>query len=380
MVKAAARMRRRASGATKITPKGVASKVKKSSDFLKNAAEKIDRLESLRENIAHEPIAQIARLAYEAASRRKRVEGATGINLMPEDTRSVAINSDAAKAINTSASMYMYRTPRRKVDDAVKYVMKRSVTLDNSAGTDVAKCYDINILDAKPVENNPNSDADYSRLTIEKAFDNYLLGKTAEADSDFPQTGKVMQSSIHVKSLSIELTFSNVLESGVMLDVYELVPQHTLGPSSYSSEAYASGYMSPLWTYIEGLSTTNVITTDNTLSYTNLAANPSVSTPFNRTWKKVKHLRLNMTGNSVHRHKSFYEINKTVSYPELAQFSDKGGKFAGWNPTFLVIQRGVPTASNQSASTNVRYSCNIQLNYEATPDRQNKVIVFDSNT
>lgn len=362
------------------TAKSFSKGARKSSDFLKKTAANLDKFEKMRENIANEPITEIARLAFEAASRRKRVEGATGTNLMPLDTRQAAISSDAAKAITTSASMYMYRTPRKKVEDAVKYVMKRSTSQQNTGSVDAVKVYDINILDAKPVKLNPNTDLDYSNMSVQRAFDNYLLGKTQEYLSDNPHEAKLAQSNVHVKSLSIELTFSNLYDSGVMLDVYELVPQHSLGPSSYINESYSVGYMSPLWTYIQGMDTDNVIQTDDVLSHSNLAAKPSNSTVYNRTWKEVKHLRLNLAGSTVHRHKSFYEINKTVTFQELDQFSDDGGKFAGWNPTFLVLQRGVPTAGEQAAANSVRYACNIQLNYEATPDRQSKVIVFDSNT
>ena len=346
---------------------------------LKQAVEKLPKVEKFREAIAAEPIETIARLAAAAAKNRKRVEGATGLNLMPVDTRTAAIAGVAVKDYTQSASMYMYRPPRRNTpENVVKYVMKRSATDTQIVNKDLVNCFDINILDAKPVENNPDNSSDYSRLTVKRAFDQALSARVA--DPQQIENSRVAQSSIYVKSLSIDLTITNTYATGTLLDVYELVPQHTLGPSTYSNEGYATGYMSPLWTYQQGLDTTQVLQIDDTLQVSNLAANPMNSTHFTRTWKIVKHLRLNMTSESVHRHKSFYEINKTVSYQEMAQFSDNGGKFAGWNPTFLVMQRGVPITDDQAAAAGLRYSVNMQLNYEATPDRQNKVIVFDSNT
>lgn len=344
------------------------------------AVNKLPEVQKFRESLANEPIETLVNLAEKAAKSRKRVEGATGLSLIPTDTRQVSISAKAANDFTTSANMYMYRPPRKRVEDAMKYVMKRSVTGTSTGDVNVNSIYDLNILDAKPVKDNPGSDSDYTPMSIERAFNNYLEGRTYINSGGSGFLARTEQADIHVKSLTIDLTFSNLYSTGVLIDVYELVPQFDLSSSTYESANYAPGYMSPYWTCTEGVSSSNVQQTDNTLAVTNLAFIPSNSTYFQRCWKKVKHLRLNMQSNGVHRHKSVHQINKTVTYQQMAQVSDDGGKFAGWNPSFLIIQRGIPTAGEQASASSIRYSCNIQLNYEATPDKQNKVIVFDSHT
>lgn len=355
-------------------------KTKSTFNTLRKEVAKLPQVQKFRESLANEPIETLTSMSEKIAKSRKRVEGATGLSLIPTDTRQVSISATASNDFTTSANMYMYRPPRKRVEDAVKYVMKRLVTNTSTGAVNANTVYDINILDGKPVKSNPNSNSDYTPMSVKRAFDNYLEGRTYKADSGGGFLARVEQSSIHVKSLSIDLTIANLYSTGVLVDVYELVPQFDLGPTTYESENYAVGYMSPYWTCTEGLSTSNVQQTKDALNVLDLAFVPNNSTYFQRCWKKVKHLRLNMQANGVHRHKSIYQINKTVTYQEMAQMSDDGGKLAGWNPTFLIVQRGIPTAGEQASASSIRYTCNIQLNYEATPDRQSKVIVFDDNT
>lgn len=356
----------------------VGETIVKSKPSLQKSTEKIVSANKLREAVAAEPVTTILKLAVAEARRRKRVEGATGMNLMPVDTREASISSAAVGDITMSASAFMYRTPRKNVDDVVKYQMNRQITHELNGSVDAASNFDINVLDARPVKNNPNNDDDYSHLTIEKAFDKLLLGQTKDEDGT-AYVGKVQQQSIHVKSLTIDLTLANLLETGMFVDLYELVPQHTLGPSTYYNTNYSTGYMSPTWTYASSLASSDTIFPEDIMNYGDLAANPASSTNFSRTWKQVKRLRLNLGNKAVHRHKAVYSINKTVSYQEFAQFSGDGGKFAGWNPTFMLVMKGSPTGGAEAAATSMRYTCNMQLNYESSPDRQSKVIVFDTN-
>lgn len=344
------------------------------------AADKINKVEEMREGLSKEPIKTLLSLAENSARAKKVPTGAGGLNLLPTDARTAAISGTALGDITTSMSMYMYRPPRKSIPDNVQYQMKRVVS-SGGIGSSVnsQSVYDCNILDATPVLSNPNNSEDYSRLTIRKAYDNYL-GDVLSKGSTITDT-KIQQSSIHFKSLTCELEIINLNNTAMFVDLYELVPQHVLGPTTYDiNDRQADGYMSPTWTMENGLLGTDVIFTDNAMPLTSIAANPYNSTLFSRTWKQVKHLRLNLTGNSIHRHKSVYAINKTVSYQEMAQFSTSGGKFAGWNPTYMFIQKGAPTSSDLAGSSALRYVANMQLNYEANPDRQAKVIVFDSDT
>lgn len=360
--------------------------VKKGAKLVADAVKRLPQVEAFRESLAKEPIEGIAKICYAAVRNRKRVEGALGLSLIPSDARDVAIDGQAVSDVTMSANMYMYRPPRKRVPDMMKFVMKRTVEDNIEGAANEQAVFDINMLDAKPVKDNPGNSSDYTPLSIGGAFGSFLEGRfrqnpTGAGGNDTYFTANTTQTSLHFKSLSSELTISNLHSTGLMLDIYELIPQFNIGPSTYSTSGgtkYATGYMSPTWTFGQGILHTD--STEDTMTNLSLGANPGNSTYFQRTWKVIKKVRVNMTGNSVHRHKSFYEINKTVSYPEWDQFSPDGGKFAGWNPTYMIVMRGTPNASSQSASTRVRYNCDLQLNYEASPDKQNKVIVYDANT
>lgn len=329
-------------------------------------------------------VPEILTQAQKLADKLPQAKGVTGTNLQRTGNRSITLVGSATGDITNSASMYAFRKSRKQNPDSVNYVMKKNVRDSFSSTAGYQAVYDINILDADPVENNPDNNDAYSNLTIKRAFDRYLKAQfnyTNESGVSQDANAKIQQTSIHVKSLTIDLVFTNLENKPVMIDLYELVPQFNIGPTQYNSAtSNAIGYMSPRWTYDQGLNSTDVIEVGDDLARSNPASNPYNSTLFSRTWKEVKRVRINMTANSVHRHKSAYAINKTVSYQEMAQFTTRGGKFAGWNPTFMVVQKGVPTASSVSDETNVAYACNMQLNYSGNPESQAKVIVFDDKT
>ena len=364
--------------------KKTSSTLKSGQNFLKKASDKVAKAEKLRDTIADQPIKTLMMYALKAAKNEKTPVGANGKNLLPVDARSIVINGGATGDVTSTMSMYMYRPPRKRSVDSIQYAMKTMASRTIGSGENVQSVFDINLLDAIEVENNNAGDAKYSNLTVKKAFNKYIQ-TTYNNLSGNAYTAKLQQTSIHFKSMSNELIITNNNDTSVMIDVYELVPQHSLGPSAYASENLATGYMSPRWTFEEGLGTNaDTLMLQDNMDATDLAANPFNSTVFSRTWKVVKQLRLNITGGSTHRHKSVYEINKTVSYQEMAQVSPNGGKFAGWNPVFMCVQRGVPAqvlgATKEAVASSTTYVSNMQLNYEANPEAQAKVIVYDSNT
>lgn len=338
-----------------------------------------------RDWIEGKTIPEILSQTQQLAERLPQAKGFTGINLQRPGNRRVVVDGTANANISNSATMYAYRPPRKRPEDVVKYAYKTLATKDiNVSNAGQQAIFDINILDAEPVYSNPDSNDKYSNLTIRHAFDKYLKTQfkgDTDAGTDRDVTALIEQTSLHFKSLTMDLVITNRESTALFVDIYELVPQHVLGPTNYASSSnYATGYMSPRWTYEQGLSATDVIEMQDDLTPNSLSSNPYDSTVFSRTWKEVKHVRVNMTGNSVHRHKSAYSINKTVSYQEMAQFSTSGGKFAGWNPTFLVMAKGAPILGSAGGTGALTYSCNMQLNYESNPSRQAKVIVYDDKT
>ena len=325
-------------------------------------------------------ISGLMSLVTTAARKYKSPIGANGLSLEPPSTRDQSFRSDAVGDITTSSSMYMYRPANRRLKDVgeINYAQKTfvSATLTSSAAAQAP--YDISMLDAVPVTSNPDTNDKYSNLTIKKCYDDFLI-----ASGVSPGTAaslKLQQTSLHFKSLTSELTLVNNNSHATFVDIYEVIPQHTIAGSTYSSATYAEGYMSPTWCFNVGLST-DTTQLEDALSSTALAATPKDSTTFNRTWKIVKHVRVNMGSQALHRHRSVYAINKTVSYQEYAQVSSAGGKFAGWNPTYLILVKGCPISSQPlAASASVTTTCNLQLNYSGQMTGQSKVIVYDSTT
>jgi len=319
-------------------------------------------------------------LVATAAKKYKSPIGANGLSLEPPSSRDQSVRSDAVGDITTSATMYMYRPAKRRLNDVgdVNYAQKTMVTTALSSAVNVQEIFDISMLDAVPVLNNPDTDSKYTNLSLKKCFDDLLIA-TGSAPGAVSAL-KLQQTSLHVKSLTAELTLVNNNESAAIIDIYEVVPQHTLAGSTYDVSSYAIGYMSPSWTYSVGLSSDTAMLEDS-LAYTKIASRPQDSTTFNRTWKVVKHVKANIGSKGIHRHRSAYAINKTVSYQEYAQVSTSGGKFAGWNPSYLIVVRGNPSSAYPLATaTSVSATCNLQLNYSAQMTGQSKVIVYDSTT
>ena len=346
---------------------------------INNIKRGVESAKELREAISQQDLPGVLAVTTKLAKARKSPIGANGINLQPTEMRTVTLMSDSTAGFTNSACMYMYRPPRKNVDDAVKYCMKRTVETATSSDVNLQNVADFHLLDAKPVKDNPGNANDYSVMTVQTAFQKYLKASVTAGTSSY--VAKLAQANIHIKSLTSEMTIKNLATDGVMIDLYDLVPAHNIGPSTYDgNQAFANGYMSPGWAMSQGLSDTNVIEPGNDMTPSTLGAKPTNSTLFTRTWKQVKHTRINMSANATHRHRAVYAINKTVSYPEFDQFSPDGGMFAGWNPVTFMIIRGVPTSNYLAAATSIKVVNNLQLNYEATPDRQAKVIVFNSNT
>lgn len=349
--------------------------VSESAKLIKSQAE-----EAYREKLATVPVAELVSIAIAATRGEKSPKGADGTNLNATSNRDVSIVGSAIGEFTTSSSLYMYRPHRKRTNlGAVNYVQKTRWSASKASSSGQQIHWDISVLDASPVENNPDSNTKYTNLSIKKAFDDFLLSATVGGSSSQAGTSKlkVQQSSIHVKSLSCEVNITNRSDHNIIIDLYEVVPKFTLGPTGYIDEGYAQGSMSPSYTWAIGLSS-ETPQLEDTLTSNTVGSKPNDSFSYLRTWKEVKHVKVNLTPGSTHIHKMGYAINKTVSYQEFQTFSDKGGKLAGWNPTLLFRMRGVPTAANTIAdSANVAMFADMQLNYSGYMGEGGRAIVFD---
>lgn len=376
MPRASSRPRVRKSGWTKPTVKQVAETVKTTPVY--KAARKATNAKELKDALATQTIPSLLGLAYKAAENKKLVIGMTGLNLLPKESRDTVVQGQAIGDMTSSMSMYMYRPPRktRAGFEGIKYAQKTMTTKEIGITSNVQGLFDVPILCAKPVANNAVSDEKYNNLSIKRAFDQYL--KTDIKVGTTYKNMRIQQTSIHITSLTNEFIITNNKTTSTYVDIFELVPQHNLGPSEYNSKIKADGYMSPMWCFQQMAD--NTISTDDNISDASIAFNPYNSTDFSRTWKEVKRVRVNLTGNATHRHKSVYQINKTVTYQEMQQFSDSGGMFGGWNPVLFCVVKGTPgdnLGNKRARESNISFVSNMQLNYEANPESQAKVIVFD---
>ena len=352
----------------------VSKKAKSVSKTLNNVSKIAKKGAEFTETMANEPLDAVISAATKLSGSMKTPIGTLGLSLMPTSAKERSVSGAATGDVTTSATLYAFRPPRkRNRGGEITYLQKAVTILNKTSAANAAVVNDINVLDAEPVLNNSATDP-YSRLTIRDCFDEYLKAQVQDDSSTYEL--KKQQTSIHVKSVSSELMIKNNTDQMALVDLYELVPQHTLGPSTYSSQTYAVGYMSPTWTYANGLS--DALMLEDQLLGTDIAAKPTDSSLWARSWKVIKKVRLNLTANSLHRHKSSIAVNKTVSYPESAQFSTSGGKFAGWNPTYMIVQKGGPTNLVGAAASDVTYTCNMELRYTAIAQEQARVIVYDA--
>ena len=351
------------------TAKSVSKTLSRVSRLAKKGAE-------FTETMANEPLDAVITAANKLSGSMKTPIGTLGLSLMPSAAKERSVSGGASGDVTTSSTLYAFRPPRKRSgrEGEITYLQKSTATINTTTTANTQTAMDINILDAEPVLNN-SATAPYSKLTIRQCFDDYLRSQVSD-DSGDSYILKKQQTSIHVKSVSSELLIKNNSSNIAMVDVYELVPQHTLGPSTYSSRTYAEGYMSPTWAFANGLA--DVIELEDNLVASNISAKPTDSSLWTRSWKIIKKVRVNLTANSLHRHKSSIAVNKTVTYPESAQYSTSGGKFPGWNPVYMIVQKGSPDATNTAVASDVTYSTYMQLQYTASSQEQARVISYDS--
>ena len=342
---------------------------------LNNVAKVARKGAEFTETLANEPLDQVAMTALKLSGAMKTPVGTLGLSLMPTAAKERSVSGTATGDVTTSATMYAFRPARKRYREGeITYIQKATTTYPVGTTVNTQASFDINVLDAEPVLNN-SATAPYSRLTIRDCFDEYLKAKVQDDTASYEL--QKQQTSIHVKSVSSELMIKNESSDMALVDLYELVPQHVLGPSTFANQVSATGYMSPSWTFTNGIADALQLG-DDTLTVTDTAAKPTDSSLWTRTWRVIKKVRLNLTGNSLHRHKSSIAVNKTVTYPESAQFSSSGGKFAGWNPIYMIVQKGGPSGTDTASTSSILYTCNMELRYTASAQEQARVIVYDA--
>lgn len=310
----------------------------------------------------------------------KQPIGSNGLALGPTKLAKFANQSLDSTAVGSSTysnTFYAYRpkvalkSPRQRYRYKTSILSNRTVTAGNQ------QVFDISLLDAVPVLNNPNTNAKYSNLTIKAAFDNILRAKMESGTTAVDQ--KESNTTIHMDSVSGEFLITNGSTAAEVV-IYDCIPQYDLGPSTYVDEGYATGYMSPFWCWYQGLDTADTLFLNDVMTSNSIGSKPTDSVTFSRAWTIVKRTTIRMTSDAVHKHNFVCGINKSIPYQRYAQASTGGGKFGGYCPTTMIQFRGLPTTSSQATASQVNVSCNLEFRCSSNLNQNTQAIVYDSTT
>lgn len=309
----------------------------------------------------------------------KQPRGANGLALGPtrlEKYANQSLNSTAVGSSTYSNTFYAYRPKVDLKSPRQRYTQMTSILTNFTSNENRQGTGDVSLLDAVPVLNNPSDDAKYTNLSIKKAFDTVLRARMYSDTTavDQPESN----TTIHLDSVSGEFLLTNG-STAAEVSIYDLVPEFDLGPTTYASESYATGYMSPYWCWAQGLQTDTLELADN-LSSGRLGSIPSNSVTFSRSWKVIKRTKIRMTADAVHKHNFVCGINKSIPYQRYAQCSTGGGKFGGYCPTTMFVVRGLPTSSVQAPAAALNISANLELRYSSNLNQSTKAIVYDITT
>lgn len=309
----------------------------------------------------------------------KQPRGANGLALGPtrlEKYSNQSLNSTAVGSSTYSNTFYAYRPKVELKSPRQRYTQMTSILTNFTSTENRQGVGDVSLLDAVPVLNNPDSDSKYTNLSIKKAFDTVLRARMYSGDSAVEQY--LSNTTIHLDSVSGEFLLTNG-STAAEVTIYDCIPEYDLGPSTYSSESYSVGYMSPFWCWSQGL-TTDTLELEDNLSAGRLGAKPSLSVTFARSWKVIKRTKIRMTADAVHKHNFVCGINKTIPYQKYAQCSPSGGKFGGFCPTSMFVVRGLPTTTQQGPASLLNISANLELRYSSNLSQGTKAIVYDITT
>lgn len=331
--------------------------------------------ESLKKMLQEDTLGGLATVAAKFATRAKTPVGADGLSLLPTSLRDVSIPASAVGDVTGSANAYVYRPPRKRPHaGAVGYRGLTKKIIEMTASANTQGTFAIDVMDMAPVQSNPADSTKYSNLTVKNLFDYYQ-----QTSLESGETLKLEQTSIHLKSVMNELVLTNNSTDTAFVDIYEVIPKFDLGDTVYANETRATGYMCPRYAFATGLST-DTMEVEDAYSQSKIGAKPNQSILFQRCWKVVKHVRVNLTGGSVHRHKSVISVNKTIPYQEMANAASSGLKKAGYMSSYLLVTKGAPASGSTAAASNVTALCNMEATYDAFAAEQSTVIVYDDAT
>lgn len=334
----------------------------------------------LEEKVATMDIDGVVKAVQSAAEQIKPPKGESGKNLNKD--KNELLEQTAVGGTTESNCCFSYRPNKpTKTSDTISYtaIRNKKVTLTNNAGSQASGDRNLALL-VPPKNDDMDSNTSYCNFDIKNEFDRMLR---ARMNVDYPSAGtevigKKETLIAHFHSLS-SIMILKAPSSGAIVEIYDLQPRFAIGPSNYYSETYGSGYLSPLWCWVSGLSNNVVIETNDDYGQGTVGSDPLDSPTFRRCWNIVKKTTCRMTANSIHRHRMAWNINKSVNYYEMAQAGSDGGTVP-WLPTQMVVTRGYPTNDSLAESVSVEIQQESKLSYSSRLAQTTNVIVYNNNT
>ncbi len=312
------------------------------------------------------------------AERIKTPTGILGRNL--NLVKMQLLDQPAVGGTTESESMFSYRPKRTlKTSDTIQYTAVRNKKLDitNGDGFQIIKDRNLALLEP-PSGDTLQNDNSYTNFSIRNEFDRMLLARVTGPSVTQDTLKQSLTANFH--SLS-SIMIIRAPSQGAIVEIYDLQPKFAIGPATYQSEGYATDHLSPNWCWLAGINAPNQssIETMDEMSQNTVGADPLQSPTFRRTWNIIKRTTVRMTSNAIHRHRSVFNINKSVTYDEMAQASTSGGTVP-WLPTQMVVVRGYPTSSSLAEAVTVNVQQESTLRYSSRLAKSTNVIVYNNNT
>ena len=286
----------------------------------------------------------VCSVVEKTAGKMKPPRAKSGRNL--NKTKRQLMDQPAVSGTTESNCMFSYR-PRRskKTTDTMYYhsIRNKKLSLTSSDGFQIAADRNLMLL-VPPKNDDMKSDTSYCNISVKNEFDRMLKARFIDKDGAAVEGLKdTLIADYHILS---SVMIIKAPSTGAIVDIYDIQPRFGLGPSTkYNEQLAIDGHLSPLNCWDKGL--TDAVTIDTEDDYRNnvVGSEPLESPTFRRTFNIIKKTTVRMTSNSIHRHRHVFNINKSITYDEMAQSSVDGGS-APWCPTQMVVVRGYPTATS----------------------------------
>ena len=370
---------------SRIIGAGVDAAIGYAGEKLKGVGIKADRLDTvtpavknyLEAAVQDLDIDGVCSVVEKTAEKMKPPRAKSGRNM--NKTKRQLLDQPAVSGTTESNCMFSYRPKRaKKTTDTMFYHSIRNKKFDLVSNDGFQNAADRNLMLLVPPKNdNMKSNDSYCNISVKNEFDRMLKARFIDKDGAAVEGLKdTLIADFHILSSVMIIKAPN---TGAIVDIYDIQPRFGIGPGTYSNEYLTSGHLSPLQTWYKGL--TDAVTLDTEDAYQNnvVGSEPLESPTFRRTYNIIKKTTVRMTSNSIHRHRHVFNINKSITYDEMAQASADGGT-APWCPTQMVVVRGYPTSTALSAACSIDIQQETKLSYSSRLAKTTNVIVYNNNT